>query len=212
MHKKHQHVTITEIFVSNSGKTSSSGNCGKLMDGLCLKHKQISTKLVRATMEELEYFLEQNIYCVNKIRVIHLLRDPRGKSHSMNPKHQITKAFAMRMCQRQMKDIQKRTQLESRFPNTFLEVLYDSVAIDPLRESVKIYNFAFSKQLSKNATKWVEENTHKQNAKEKFYNTERRNSTATALAWKKKLKSDEVKAIQAACQELMEHLHLDFMN
>ena len=111
-----------------------------------------------------------------------------------------------------MKDVLKRKQLEKKFPNMFMEVLYDSIATNPFVEGNKMHKFAFSKPMSKKVTTWVKENTQKQNASETTFNTQRTNSSATALAWKGKLDSREIKEIQEACKELMLHLHLNLMD
>ena len=52
------------------------------MNKICAKSGRIATKLVRATMEEMRYFLLRNKEFIGSIKIIHLLRDPRGRVNS----------------------------------------------------------------------------------------------------------------------------------
>ena len=52
------------------------------METTCATVKRTAIKLVRATMEEIQYLLLKNKEITHNIKILHLLRDPRGRFNS----------------------------------------------------------------------------------------------------------------------------------
>ena len=50
-------------------------------------------------------------------------------------------------CNRQMKDVRIRKQLEKQFPGMFMEIRYEDVASDPVTMANRIYQFAYSQDV-----------------------------------------------------------------
>ena len=82
----------------------------------------------------MRYFLSRNKELIGRIKIIHLLRDPRGRVNSLrklSTKLQTDKLNGGKLpvaCERQMKDVTIWKQSEKQFPMTFLEIHYEDVA------------------------------------------------------------------------------------
>ncbi|CAH1798869.1 unnamed protein product [Owenia fusiformis] len=106
--------------------------------GLCKSRSVLLAKLVRGTMEGLSHFLN-TLKCPDNVKVIHLLRDPRGAinsrvstrwTHFPNCSQSEKYDFISAMCQRIQKDINIRHELEKKYPNMFVQVRYEDLVED----------------------------------------------------------------------------------
>ena len=182
-------------------------NCALQMDEACSENKLRAVKLVRATMEEIAHFVHKNKECIDQIKVIHLLRDPRGRLNSLhkccnfnytNPKQ------ILRMCERQMKDVDIAKRLTELYPNTIMEIQYEQLASDTMTVSQNMYKFLFDSNISTDVVKWITSNNS--NKPEQTYNTNRKDSKLTSLAWKKEISPEAEKIIKEKCKKLINHL------
>ena len=164
-------------------------------------------------MDEIQYFLSENRYMAKHIKIIHLFRDPRGRLNSfikMNKRiSKLSKGLVTTTCERQMKDVRIRKQLEEQFPGMFLEIRYEDVASDPVTMATRIYHFLYSEDVSDKVRQWIRGNTNSNNSKSEQvkFGTFRRNSTATSMAWEKQLSSENRKLIEYECKELISYLN-----
>ena len=199
-----------DIIVENKIPAS---DCFVGIDKLCARHKRRVTKLVRATMDEIQYFLLENRYIAKYTKVVHLLRDPRGRLNSfikMNKRiNKLSKGLVTTACKRQMKDIRIREKLEEQFPRMFLEIRYEDVASDPVTMATHIYHFLYSQDVPYEVKQWIRGNTNSNNStsEQSKFGTFRRNSTATSMAWEKRLSSENRKLLESECKELISYLN-----
>ena len=151
-------------YVTVENKTRVS-DCFVGMEQDCARHKRRATKPVRATMDEIHYFLSiyQNI--AKHTKILHLLRDPRGRLNSFIQigMRRLPKFLVSMVCERQMKDLRIRKQLEKQFPGTFLEIRYEDVASDPINMANRIYQFLYSQNVSDTTKDWIQRNTYNNN-------------------------------------------------
>ena len=176
-------------------------------------------KIIRATMEEIEILLDENKDCADRIKVIHLLRDPRGKanSHMHLPGEPYAKNpsgmenLVERFCARIMQDIHIRKKLEVKYPNTFREKHYQDIA-DHLHSNVEdIYDFVWKTKPPKEVYSWIKIMEDGDTSKRDTYGIKRNNSSQTARKWKTQLKPDLIKHIEKSCKDLISYLKLDFI-
>ena len=93
----------------------------------CKKFNKRVVKIIRGKMEEIEALIDENKDCADMIKVLHLLRDPRGKfnSHMHLPGQPFRKnasgikSVIDQVCSRIMQDIEIRKRLEIRYPKSF---------------------------------------------------------------------------------------------
>ena len=193
---------------------STEGHRCPKMNEICARTRYKAAKLVRATMEEIKYFLLQNRDIAEDIKILHLLRDPRGRLnsflnyHSDLRLHHLTRNIVSTACERQMKDVRIRKQLEEEFPGMFLEIRYEDVASDPVTMATRIYHFLYSQDVPDEVKQWISYNTNNRyGSAPREKKTFRRNATATSLAWKQELRVDYQNLIEEECRDLLHHLN-----
>ena len=185
------------------------------MSEVCARPHRKATKLVRATMEDIQYFLSRNKHLIGNIKIVHLLRDPRGRLNSLlryyEPLsiHHLTRDIVSTACERQMKDVRIRKQLEKQFPGMFLEIRYEDVASDPVTLANRIYHFLYSEDVPDEVKQWIKKSTNTRNGTtETMFNTVRGNPRATSLAWRHQLSSKDKSFIDRECKDLLQHMRL----
>ena len=195
--------------------------CINIAQDECKTFSTRTVKIIRATMEEIKVLLIDNQDCVDRIKVIHLLRDPRGKAnshiHLPSEPYQFQKDssgiknLVDRFCARIRQDIHIRGKLEEKYPNTFLEKHYQEIADHLLGNMEDIYNFVWKTKPPKEAYSWIKIIEEGDSSKRDTYGIKRNNSSQTARKWKEQLKPDLIKHIEKSCKDLISYLNLDFI-
>ena len=203
------HLLLTfKILDINYGKK----NCGQMMDEKCLAKSVRVTKLVRATMEEISFFLECNKQCSDQIKVIHLLRDPRGRINSLihsKRYESFSENKISALCNRQLQDIQTRKKLEKVYPKMFTELLYEDISSNALQVSKRLYNFTYNATPSLSITNWII--NHTQSTKASRGKIFRHNSTMISTKWKTQLNVQLIHDIQQKCKKVINYLNLEMV-
>ena len=162
-------------------------------------------KTVRSTMESVQDLLNRGTLNVRNFRLIHLIRDPRGQvnsvyTHHIPPKTKINILRLQKICLRQEKDLQIQRALRKMHPQSFLEIRYEDLAQRPHELVNEIYTFIQNSPAPREVTQWLRESTGSVNlTEERFFGTERRNSSATASAWHQELPEQVIKLIDRKC-------------
>ena len=191
--------------------------CISIVKKRCSESKIRSMKLVRATMEEISVILDNNAPCADRIKVVHLLRDPRGKenSHIRLPHPKFSRegpTIFEKFCPRIYRDVQVRKQLEKKYRNTFLEMHYEDVAENPVDAARRLYSFALNSDVPRTVIKWYSNISQDYFVRqESHYGLIRKNSTTTSQAWKTQLPLGKVRQVEATCANLIRHMKLDFV-
>ena len=184
----------------------SYSECIREMGNTCRRKSLRALKTVRSTMESIEILISHHVVDVRQLRVIHLMRDPRGQYSSKNKSvefhtcRRIMNAF----CQRMEKDLLLLRQLKNIYPNSFMELHYEDLALKPLKTAESIYQFVLNRKMSvpNEVMEWFQKNTNNPDLKfEKPSGSQRRNSTETAEAWKKKLSHQTISLIDEVCSK-----------
>ena len=171
--------------------------CLPLFANPCAARAIRATKVVRPTMDSLPQLFDK----FPNLRVIHLYRDPRGVVRSRSAawwspglyeqsaaETDKVSAVAKIYCDSVTSDYRKRKHLEQRYPDRFLEVVYDEFILDPFINTIKIYQFL-------NMPMAVEtEGFLKQMMRDK-------DPQDIGTKWKDELTQEEVNKIQTACAE-----------
>ena len=172
-------------------------------------------------MEEIEILLDENKECSDSIKIIHLLRDPRGKTNShlhlpgepYQKNSSGIKNLVDRFCDRIMQDIEIRTRLELKHPNSLLEKLYEDIADNLLVNVEHTYNFIWGTKPPEKIYSWIQIITdgNKKETKHDTYNLKRANSSQTVRKWLTEMDSDLTQHIENSCRDLISYLKLDFV-
>ena len=140
-----------------------------------------------------------------QLRIIHLIRDPRGAVlsrsafdsgrgiYSGNDSATVRKEAEL-FCRDVVEDIRVRKRLETRFPGKFYSMTYDDFAVDPLAHAEKIYRF-LNLEMSKSTLAAIRRIT-KPNV--------RLNITSQMIAgmWKDRIVLSQNRDVKESCKEL----------
>ncbi|CAH1776685.1 unnamed protein product [Owenia fusiformis] len=201
------HVKSTEIGRIQECRGSNMTQCIRLSMKACNAKKIIVTKTVRSTMESIRHLLSTYSNCPSKVNVVHLVRDPRAmlKSRQFGRKTSqlITEADAL--CKRMYKDVLIQIQIKKYFPDSIHRLRYEDLAEHPQKIIKNIYRH-LQMDYTKNIDSFIAHSTTNKYTKERQFGTQRRDSNATAYAWKKTIEYDLVKSVDTACHSLYKEL------
>ncbi|XP_022090584.1 carbohydrate sulfotransferase 3-like [Acanthaster planci] len=154
-----------------------------------------------------------------KLKVIHLVRDPRGMTASRVPAMNVVKGTHHRLASNsfteEMREYLRRfcsLSLENKetgwyhpkYRDNYLLLRYEDMALNPERVTQLIYNFTGLGAVPECVSKWIAENT--QTYKPGLYSTTRV-SSKRYQAWRTTLDFKTAKAIEnvGRCAEMMQH-------
>ena len=155
----------------------------------CLESKLHAIKTVRLDMGSVEKLLEN----IPNLRVIHLLRDPRGVALSrrgvennagVSGKGSIVQTARM-YCEVAAKDLKIRRRLEERFPGAITQVIYEDFTSDPIKLASDVYRF-LNMTLPASVRKYLDERTQ----------------TKSSTKWQDRLSFHQAYDIHQHCTEL----------
>ncbi|KAK7492743.1 hypothetical protein BaRGS_00016048 [Batillaria attramentaria] len=167
----------------------------------CRAAKVTSVKTIRFFMKQAAKLVKDD----PKVKVLHLLRDPRGTLRSQasvaefkwNDLNNASRLF----CDRVYRDLQEAERLKTLFPGRVLTARYEDLATDPMAFAEKLLTFAgltFSPKLRDYVWKITSSGLSDGGAR----STVRNNSQATANSWRKKVAFSDSSVIDTNCLEV----------
>lgn len=177
--------------------------CMTKIQTLCHRSSSVILKTIRVSMALLPSLLEK----FPDLRVIHLLRDPRGILDSRRRggflRNTGFEQSARSLCDLLRINIEYSKILQRQFPDRITTVLYEDLAESPLELSHKLYRHLHL-EYSDNFEEWVFNHTSAGTPNNSYYGTIRSNSSQTSQSWRKRLKFEDVKAIEKTCAGVIE--------
>lgn len=170
----------------------------------CVHHleyscKMAATRAVKAIRLDLTFVRELLRTSSLNIKVIHLVRDPRGMllSRKVTQKRPLTAEHALKTCVRLFNNVREFRLLQQEFPGTGLQVRYEDLVTKPLDIAKLIYKHsAIDSKLAKEYLRiWLRKTNDPGN--NGIFNTYRPNSTAEAYDWLTKLNSHDRQFIES---------------
>ncbi|XP_067130352.1 carbohydrate sulfotransferase 5-like isoform X1 [Centruroides vittatus] len=175
-------------------------------------------KTIRMSVSEAHTMLDT--YKDLNLKIIHLLRDPRGIMNSRSKpsiaswcKTDITCYSSRVFCAKLDSDLMEAERILQKYPNRYLPLRYEELCCDMYRETERIFKFLGFGQVPKETTQFLhshnlaimQNNTSLVEEKylESSYTTVR-DSFKTAFAWRNELKFRNVKFIQRHCEKVMQ--------
>ncbi|XP_013419072.1 carbohydrate sulfotransferase 1-like [Lingula anatina] len=192
---------FTQCTKRNTVKIISSP-CLPIYKDICEKATVKAIKCVRLNdINITENFLQTN----PGIRVIHLLRDPRGALSSGLTTGAFrsvgAKRAALDLCERMKNNLVNGRRIQKRYPGRFFEIRYEDVAENPLKMISYVY-----KVLSLSITEDIKQTFMRLANGSKAdgaYGTVRTDSNATAHAWKTKINPEVKQTIDSICVDVL---------
>ncbi|XP_033759406.1 carbohydrate sulfotransferase 1-like [Pecten maximus] len=171
-------------------------------------------KTIRLSMDVVDVLMEK----FPNLKVIHLLRDPRGMIVSrmktipaLGIRKMDMSLAARAVCDRYNRDIRIGQSLDVKYPNRIKTVLYEQIVEKPLETSLRIFQF-LGLHPNKNFNTWMNEHiagvqkvANPPDTHNHAYSTYRANSSATANAWRSRLIFENVVKIDKECSQLYDY-------
>lgn len=173
---------------------------------VCKRARLQVMKVTRVHMNHVEQFLRNNPTL--KVKVVHLVRDPRGIMNSRKVLDWCNETSCMdskELCKEMQNDLAIYQKMRQEHPKSFVQVRYEDLALNSSAEVRALYK-ALGLPFTSVVQRYIQSHTHA-NANEinNPYST-RRNSSVAAFEWKHKLTFKTVEAIQNECSEVMDDL------
>ncbi|XP_069122200.1 carbohydrate sulfotransferase 5-like [Argopecten irradians] len=171
---------------------------------ICNNSKHVVIKTIRMRMSSMERLL------VNfpRLKVIHLMRDPRGTvrsqkryggfTHSSNDTESVEN-----FCRTVLRDVLDREDLQRRFPNRIMSVFYEDIAKHPITSSKELYSFLgmnYTSESEKEILHMTSSGIAEKNCGALC--TNRSNSSQEAYEWRHEISIGFVKKVDKVCVDL----------
>ncbi|KAK3855392.1 hypothetical protein Pcinc_038207 [Petrolisthes cinctipes] len=146
------------------------------------------------------------------LRVLHLIRDPRGCLHSrlkLSWCHADVCRDPGTVCRDLLTDLMLSDWVKENYPKRYLRVRYEDLGLKPEEKAQEIYRFlglSYNKHVSNFVR--IHTNPNRLNKKAKDAYSTYRDSKATIFAWRGDLEYNTVREIQGACLEPLQRLKL----
>lgn len=178
---------------------SAFGECGNRLRTRCEQSQAVVSKILRLKMWEVEKLLAAD----PDLKVIHLVRDPRGVYISrMAARYYFAEGP---FCARLNEDAKKSAELQVKYPDRILTTRYEDLATNPFAITKILFDFGgvpWSGEVEQ-GLKSMTSNSDVQTVEHKF-NTKRKNSTTTASSWRQKISFQKAYNLQEFCKFSME--------
>ena len=175
----------------------------------CRQSDIVAVKVIRLHMSYVDKLLSAD----PDLRLIHLVRDPRGLVESWRkvaPRR--TKSMkhmrlnAKLMCQRMLTDCQVRRQLEPKYPGRILLLRYEDLVTATDKVLDEVYGGLLQLALPSYVVGVIEQQLHASSANG-LTGTRRTNGSATATNWRRTISSDLRAYITDTCYQLLAELN-----
>ncbi|XP_006817791.1 carbohydrate sulfotransferase 1-like [Saccoglossus kowalevskii] len=193
----------------------SPGFTRKTFRELCNNQRHFSLKTIR--VENIRDMWQYVRNASQNIKILHLVRDPRGMVHSRLKLKYLTNKRIYGMggvmmdpqlihttrdtCQWMARNAQEGFNGPFWVRNNYKLVRYEDLAEKPFKTAKEIFNF-MNIPIHPNVYEWIGKNTGEEpqtKDKHKYPYQTKRNSKATSQAWRSKLTAYAINAIENAC-------------
>ena len=177
--------------------------CIQLLSKVCQRRKVSAVKIIRGSMREMHFLLNSD----PNVKVIHLVRDPRGALRSRNTvgefKWTEARGAAIKMCSGIWDDLQMAQVLRARYPGRILNVRYEDIVAAPIKATQQMYDFLELK-LTPDIRSFVWNSTYGGLPDDCVICTTRTNATLTAYRWRTdRFRLQQIMAAQSVCADVM---------
>lgn len=171
-----RHVTAYSQCVDDVWKRLA--HCTSLLESECRAAKTVLIKNIRLDLDLIDMVVERD----PRVKVVHLVRDPRAMMHSRQKWVPVTKEEVLATCARLHHDVKSAKRLISSKPGNYLQVRYEDVVNNPIDYAGELYRH-LSITPPKSLSTWVTSHFHAK-ADNAAFGTVRKNSSEHVTLWR----------------------------
>ncbi|KAH7973509.1 hypothetical protein HPB49_001826 [Dermacentor silvarum] len=182
----------------------------EFMADVCRRSPVQVVKVTRLSVVQVLQWLQLNAPLRGNLKVVYLVRDPRGMISSRNVMSWCRRSAvcikAKNLCREMNEDLDAFEELRELLPEATVRLRYEDIAKRPVKESMALFR-ALGLEFSAGVTDFLRTHTVVNDTKalQNPYSTVRR-SSAAAFMWTKKLNWDRVKEVQTVCAPVLKRL------
>ncbi|KAL4223933.1 hypothetical protein ACF0H5_017394 [Mactra antiquata] len=181
--------------------------CLLQLEANCLNTSHRILKTIRVSMEIAAIMLER----IPNLRIIHLVRDPRGITNSRQKARSTfrtsakTRPHSKSLCNIMNSNMNYSDLIQAKYPGRLKTVFYESLAERPVDGAKFVYDFMKS-NLTETISKNIYQSSHADVEDTNYYGTSRSNSSLTAYAWRKTFGIAKTRIVDNACRDVYQKL------
>ncbi|KAH7975498.1 hypothetical protein HPB52_002247 [Rhipicephalus sanguineus] len=168
-------------------------------------------KVTRLHMSHVRDWLRSNPDIAGSVKIVHLVRDPRGILASRRRLHWCNESKSCvhqdTLCSELRADLDTFEELRRAFPNSTYRVRYEDVSLDPKRESLKLFG-ALGLNYTTSVSGFLDTHTKPRKASALNPYSTWRNSSAVTFQWRTKLSYKDIVDIQESCVDVLLRLRV----
>ncbi|KAK6182856.1 hypothetical protein SNE40_010445 [Patella caerulea] len=182
-----------------------TASCLPLFQNACINSKVSVMKTIRMSVKSLKPLMTK----FPALKVIHLIRDPRGtlRSQQRVGEFKVKDAInaTIKFCSRVIGDLKASTEMNKIFPGRIKTVRYEDIAETPIKATDDIYKF-IGLNMTSSIRNYIWNITSAGHPDNCVICTTRNSSIATAYKWRQKLTFDMVTKIDKVCSTVYSRL------
>ncbi|XP_049511242.1 carbohydrate sulfotransferase 1-like, partial [Dermacentor silvarum] len=197
------------FLVSLCGNTTSCSSPSHVA-ALCSRAQTQVFKFTRLHIAQVAAWIKRNTDIAHNVRVVHLVRDPRGIYASRSAlrwcaKHEECRSFEF-LCSQMRKDIEDFRNLTDKLSSSrTVTVRFEDLAGNPYKEAPRLFSHLGLKY-GRSVVSYLQNHTvSNKNDVKNPYST-RRNTSAITDHWKSKLSATIIDKVERACGDVMRKL------
>jgi len=206
-----EHLSLSTLpFKACLKRRENLTQCLPVLVRSCRRSRVVAVKVIRLHMSLVEELLSAD----PGLRVIHLVRDPRGMMESWR-KVSVPKQTAEQMrigadiaCKRMLKDCDTRRRLEETFPGRIRIVRYEDLVTNTEHVVRNIYNSLLQLEVPDSVTKELSRQLNA-DSQDGVTGTKRKNGTKTAYRWKQEIDRGYLDYVNKTCRPILSLLKYD---
>ncbi|XP_070178774.1 carbohydrate sulfotransferase 4-like isoform X1 [Littorina saxatilis] len=177
-------------------------SCRPLLQKACSTASVFVAKTVRLSMKQAATLLKVD----PQVKVIHLVRDPRGQARSkqyyIRSRQRIAPVRIQEHCSRVLRDLEDSQELKKQYPGRILTARYEDLAKSPHDFASRLMDFS-GLQMDLALKKYITSITSaKGKFNEQVFNTKRKDSDATANRWRVSFEIEYVSMVDDVCKRV----------
>lgn len=174
--------------------------------GTCNSVGTIAAKTIRLRMRNVEPLLQYD----PKIKVVYYTRDPHGIISSLTKAREVHNKTIDGICAVMEDDFWHYQRLKAAYPDRFMWLRYEDLALHPERYAKRVYEFTMGKEcVPPSVYRWIKENTNVPRSQYNGMTGTKRNSTANAREWQTIVSSRTKEKVNVICAKVLKMLKYD---